>query len=255
MKHKILVPTLICLSLLAPGMATFANTDAQLQEISAQLQSQLETLKSWSHSNQQSAEILLAQSDNAMDLAEFDHQKPISWSTIDSLNQESMGLLHATKALWQNYADFNQYLASYKQSEAWKNCLERSVHGCTFRKVLSNMDVKSIGYATEAVKQAENSQQVIEEQIARLENLSAEAENAEGLAANLDALSKVNAASVSSLSTLNNSINTMIRMQATETAARHSLSQAQSEGTLQLLTGGTHVSSPHYELRISDHVR
>lgn len=262
MKLKALTALFACalaLALIGWGCAPAAASEdsAVLHEIAGKLQKQLNTLQSWSASNQQSAQVLLQQSNAAMNMAVKDHMKPNekTWSEVEELNEKSLGLLHATSALWQSYGDFQNYLASYKKAEAWKKCLDRTGENCTFRDALSELDTKSIDYATQAAKSAEESQSVIEDQIAKLESLSLEGRMADGLGAGIDTLSKVNAASASSLINLNNGIYTMIKLQAHETAGRHNLSMAEEAGTKQLLTGGERVSSPHYELRISSHVR
>ena len=67
-------------------------------------------------------------------------------------------------------------------------------------------------------------------------------------------MSKVNAASAASLVDLTNGINTMLKIQAHEAASAHTLALAQEEGSKQILQGGTVARSPHFNLRISDHV-
>lgn len=248
----------VTLSFRGCAPATASEDTRVLNEIAEKLGSQLDTLRSWSESNQQSAQVLLEQSNTAMQMAEYDHLKPNAdtWDKVEELNEQSLGLLHATSSLWESYGTFSAYLASHKKAEAWQKCLEQKGAYCSFRDALEELDTNTIDAATQAAKSAEESQSVIEDQIAKLESLSFEARGAEGLGAGLDTLSKVNAASASSLINLNNGIYTMIKLQAHETAGRHSVSKAEEAGTKELLTGGRrNVSSPHYELKVSSHVR
>lgn len=239
-------------------MTTSCYADDQtrlLRDISEKMSAQLSTLRQWSNENSKQAEILLAQTDTAMDLADIDHRRPNAqtWNNINTLNQNSLGLLQASQSLWDSYGSFNAYLASYKKAEAWQKCRQTNKN-CSFRDVLNTMDTKSVEIATRAVQNAEASKNTIATKIQMLESLSFEARSAEGLGSGLDALSKVNAASAASLVDLNNGINTMLQIQAHESANAHTLAIAQEEGSRQILEGGHYVQSPHLQLRISDYV-
>lgn len=228
------------------------NKEEQLlADISGKLSAQIDTLRVWSAENTRQAEYLRNQSDHAMALAKYDHLKPDvqTWSAVDSLNEKSLGLLHATQSLWESYGSFNSFLASVKKAKAWQDCgLQQK---CSFREVLSQMDSSSVEVAVKAAQSAEISQQNIAEQIKRLESFAFEARSSDGLAAGLDALSKVNAASAASLVDLTNGVNTMLKIQSHENANAHSRALAEDEGTRAVLEGGEFVKSPHYVIKIA----
>ncbi len=242
--------------LLAICMAAFSAAADQSEEriladISGKLSAQLDTLRAWSADNSRQAGYLLEQSDAAMAMAQHDHIKPDArtWSAIDDLNEQSLGLLHATQSLWESYGNFNSYLASVKKAQAWQSCSKQQ--HCSFRDAVSNMDTNSVEVAVKAAKSAELSQKNIAEQIKKLEAFAFEARNSEGLAAGIDALSKVNAASAASLVDLSNGVNTMLSIQAHESADAHSRTLAKEDGSRAVMEGGEFVKSPHYNIKIN----
>lgn len=254
MKKKIKQFILLFLALPLCCLAD-TNDTRLLQDISGKLNAQLDTLRSWSQENNAHARDLLNKTNAAKDLAIRDHLKPdpSTWAEVDALNEKSLGLLHASSALWQSYGNFNAYLASFNRAEAWSQCAAQK-NRCSFKDAIVKLDSRSVEYATQAVQAAEISQQAISEQIRKLESFAFQARSSEGLSSGIDALSKVNAASAASLVDLTNGINTMLKIQAHEAASAHTLALAQEEGSKQILQGGTAVHSPHFNLRISDHV-
>ena len=236
------------------------NEEGLLRDISSKLSESLDTMRSWSRENQRQTEELRVQAQKAMELAGKDHETPAkdTWDKVDELNENSLGVLHASQSLWKSYGSLSSYSSSFKKAEAWRECVQSQQNfakKCSFREVLSRMDSKSIDYAAEAMQSAEENSRAIGESIRKLELLSFEARAAEGLGAGLDTLAKVNAASTASLADLGTSINTMLRIQAHEAASSHNLALAQQEGSREMLEGGGDVRSEHYSMEARLHVR
>lgn len=246
----LLLSLLICIPSYAKN-----NEERLLSDISSKLSASLDTMRSWSEDNRRQTEELRENAEKAMKLAGTDHETPDreTWSKLDELNENSLGLLHASSSLWESYGSMSAYIASFKKAEAWQECVKSHKH-CSFREVLSRMDSNSIDYATRAMRSAEENSKAIGQSIRKLEELSFEARGAVGLGAGLDTLSKVNAASAASLADLGTSINTLLRIQAHEQAVKHNQALAQQEGSREALEGGDSVRSPHFNLELSSHV-
>ncbi len=241
-------------SLIAASLVCRADVNESiLRDISSKLSDSLDTMRAWSRENQRQTEELRSQAQKAMELAGKDHETPMkeTWEQVDELNENSLGVLHASAALWKSYGSLSSYLSSFKKAEAWRECIksqQTSYKRCSFREVLSRMDSNSIDYAAQAMQSAEENSRAIGESIRKLEQLSFEARAADGLGAGLDTLAKVNAASTAQLADLGTSINTLLRIQAHEAASAHNVALAQQEGSRELLEGGDEVRSEHFSM-------
>jgi hypothetical protein len=250
---------MIAIALMSACTCCFAKTERQLlREISSKMSDSLHTMQSWSAANQRQTEELRQQAEKAMQMARKDHETPNkgTWNKIDRLNENTLGVLHASSELWHSFGSFSKYLLSFKKAEEWQECFQANMTGgprCSFRAIMSRLNSNSIDYVKKAMYSAEQHTQAIDESIRKLEDMSFEARNSDGLGAGLDTLAKVNAASAASLADLGSNINTLLSIQAHEAASAHNLSLAEQEGTRAVLEGGGGVDSPHFNMQIGNY--
>lgn len=236
--------------------ASATTTVSMLSKLSSQMQQTNKILQSWSEKNQQSAEDLYTLTEENTKKAEEGMERPSveTWSKVEELNLSSLGVLHATASLWKEFGAASSCTASSIENQAWQDCLEDNGGECTFREMLARMDEKSLEIAIKAAANAQDMTESLELNIEKLQELSSEARDADGLGAGLDTLSKVNASAAASLVTLSNQINSMLSFTLSEAESEHQRRLTQDENTAALTEAGDEASSPHLSVSISEHV-
>lgn len=135
-----------------------------------------------------------------------------SWSQVSDLQNQSLALLYASKAVWEEFGNAQHYYASFQKAQAWEHCL----HGrhCDLAKTMKNLDESSISQSMQAYKNAEAMNRKLSEQITALQSLVSESQNNKSQAGTLDALSKINGAVASSMIDLNGQLAVITKLQS-----------------------------------------
>ncbi len=157
-----------------------------------------------------------------------------SWAHITALQEDSLGLLHATQSTWEEFGSVGQYLAAFYKAEAWERCFE-GTSPCTFGTVVKKLDNEAIDQALSAYQHAQAMSQKLERQVQALQNLSAESQSSHSAAGTLDALSKINGAVASSLVDLNSQLAVITKLhshQLARTTSKERSNAAHSEALL-----------------------
>lgn len=173
-----------------------------------------------------------------------------AWQDLQSLHEDSLSLLHASASVWQEFGDANRYLASFKRSDAWNNCIQ-SGH-CNFKKTLRLIDNTAIDFATKSYQNAELMQEKLKSQIIEIQKLNLEARSSTGRAASLDALSKINSSISSSLVDLNLQTSTLVKLLSHDLAAKNNEDLATKSSYEIFMQTDEYIKSPHINLSIND---
>lgn len=238
------------------GYAKQSGEEKQLKRIVSQMNDSISLLREWSAQNKARTDELVSMMKVSQAVAKTNLQRPQAetWRDVERLNVDSLALLGASKSMWEEYGSLNNYLSSFQKAQSWRNCMQQG-SSCDHRKMLEKMDEQSIDFAARASQSAEIMTERLNEQIQNLRDLQGEARTSDGVNASLDALSKVNSTTATSLVNLSNQINNLLKLTAHEQAAAHNRTLAEEEGSKKIFSGSDKVSSPHYSVRISDHVR
>lgn len=154
---------------------------------------------------------ILNQTQNLM-ADNFKMQNKQTWQKITNLQEQSLALLHASKASWQEFGSANAYYASFLKAQAWEECMQ-SKH-CSFQQAVQKLENSSINQAIQASKNAQAMNDKLNYQIQQLQSLNQESSQTLSQAATLDALSKINGAVASSMIDLNGQIATLTQLQS-----------------------------------------
>lgn len=164
-----------------------------------------------------------------------------SWSKIRQLQQESLTLLYATKALWDEFGSANRYYASFRKADAWKLCMQSN--NCTFSQTMQNLEDSSITQAIQAYRNAEQMNERLQGQIVKLQSISDESQNTDSQAATLDALSKINGSVAGSMVDLNAQVAQLTKLQG-HSIAKQSNKVLADEFYFKEVTKSTHRLKP-----------
>ncbi len=222
---------LMCLGLLSLSKAHAAMPVFDAAALSQSMRDQVMAVEQWARDNinqaRQIEELLsgntiATDTQNLMD-KNYAMRNKHSWSKIRQLQQESLTMLYATKALWDEFGSANRYYASFRKADAWKLCMRS--HNCTFSQTMHNLEDSSITQAIQAYRNAETMNERLQGQIQKLQSISDESQSTDSQAATLDALSKINGSVAGSMVDLNAQVAQLTKLQS------HSLAK-QSNKTL-----------------------
>lgn len=142
-----------------------------------------------------------------------------SWQQVKHLQEESLTLLHAAKAMWEEFGSSQQYYAAFHKAKAWEKCMQHK--HCTFATALNELHDKSISQAIQAYHNAEDMNAKLQTQIEQLQQLNIESQESTSAAGTLDAMSKINGHVASSMVDLNNQIAQLTKLQSHEMAQQN----------------------------------
>lgn len=144
-----------------------------------------------------------------------------TWQDVSAIQEKSLALLQAARAVWEEFGSANHYYASFHKAQAWENCM-RTQH-CSFKEAISQLDDSAISQSLQAYRNAEEMNIKLQGQIEQLQSLNQESQDTESTAATLDALSKINGSVASSMVDLNNQVAQLTKLQS------HALAQSSNE--------------------------
>lgn len=134
-----------------------------------------------------------------------------TWEYIHKLQQDTMAMLYASKAIWDEFGSANRYYTSFRKAQAWDQCMQSG--NCTFSQTLQNLEDSSISQAMQAYKNAEQMNDKLLVQIDKLQRIADETQNTNSQAATLDGLSKINGSVASSMIDLNAQVAQLTKLQ------------------------------------------
>lgn len=140
-----------------------------------------------------------------------------TWSNIADLQERSLTLIQAARAAWAEFGSAQQYYASFQTAQAWEQCFNSG--NCNFGRIVPQLENSSIAQARQAYQYAEQVNQKLSSQVARLQNIIRESENSDSQAGTIDALAKINGTVASSLVDLNSQISLMTKLQSHQLAS------------------------------------
>lgn len=136
-----------------------------------------------------------------------------TWQEINAMQEQSLALLYASKAAWDEFGSSQRYYASFLKAQAWTDCLQGNSR-CTFATTLNKLEDSTIAQAMQAYQNAEHMNSKLEEQITKLRALNHESEQSQSEAGTIDALAKINGAVASSMVDLNTQVSQLTKLQS-----------------------------------------
>ena len=134
-----------------------------------------------------------------------------TWEYIHKLQQDTMAMLYASKAIWDEFGSANRCYTSFRKAQAWDQCMQSG--NCTFSQTLQNLEDSSISQAMQAYKNAEQMNDKLLVQIDKLQRIADETQKTNSQAATLDGLSKINGSVASSMIDLNAQVAQLTKLQ------------------------------------------
>ena len=181
------------------------NNDREVSEFKAA------TIEQWSIDNQHQ----IAQLKEMVKTNQFfdeNSKKPNAkqWDKLKEIHKNTLNVLHASHAIADVMEKKNELFISQEKVQAWQKCAQKSF--CALQDAHNFFNKTRALQNLEAIKNAKTFKNNINAQIKNLNDMSTESLEAKGLAANLDAMSKINAQTSNSLVDLNSQFATIIEM-------------------------------------------
>ena len=175
------------------------------------LKQKQQRLEQWEIQNEKDIEKLSALQDSLeLQVENSTWNNKETWSGLEEVRENTANLVSASRALWEEYGSASQYYASYKKASYWQQCLE--LDNCLEDDSLSAQDEASISFALKAYKSADLALEQLDAKLEALNELSAEAHDAQSFADSLDVLAKINTGTASALLELNTQVSTMVQV-------------------------------------------
>lgn len=249
MYKYILIALFISFKVLAAGN----SQQPELHSMLNILNKQTKILKEWSQRNQKQNEELLKLSDKSSQREDLNHKVPNknTWDKVKKLNQNSRLLLEACADTVDEYVSIGNYIKAYERSKAWNVC--QDLNKCDFYNVTSSYNQETLELAQDTQEKGEILGKNLQQALAELDNFNLEAQNAEGLNASIDTLSKVNSMTANSIITLTSQLNNLLNLSSL---------QAQKQSNLELLNAKAdeeflqtyNINSEHFSLNMDANV-
>ena len=174
-----------------------------------------------------------------------------TWDKIKSLNQNSRLLLEACADTVDEYVSIGNYMKAYERSKAWDVC--RDPGSCSFYSVTSSYNQETLELAERTQEKGQILGQSLQQALAELDGFTLEAQNASGLNASIDTLSKVNSMTANSIIALTSQLNSLLNL---------STLQAQKQSNIEILSAQADeeflqtysISSDHLSLNMGANV-
>lgn len=181
------------------------NNDKEVAEFKAA------TIEQWSIDNQHQ----IAQLKEMVKTNKFfdeNSKKPNAkqWEKLKEIQNKTLNVLHASHTLADVIEKENELFIAKEKEEAWKKCTQIAL--CHFQDAYNFFNKTRANQNLTVIKNAKSFKNNINDQIKNLNDISTESLEAKGLAANLDAMSKINAQTSNSLADLNSQFATIVEM-------------------------------------------
>ncbi len=230
-----------------PVQAGLAVFDAQ--NLAQMLTDSIGTIEQWGIDNEkqlQQLQQLLEGNEIARLNSTLGHLE--SWALIDKARADSLALVHSASAVWREYGDLSDFIASFETAQAWESCFRRGQ--CSFESYLQDLDEFTVQSAREQAQQAERMQQHLAEQAQLLKSLKTEGQGAVGQAEVLDNMAKINAQTASSMVSLNSQSAQLLSLISKEQAQRASERQVFSAQEEAFVDDSQWVRQSHLDLTL-----
>lgn len=201
-----------------------------LSALHAAMEQRQDSLTQWAIQNQKDVEKLQAlEASYNLELKNSTKHNIQTWEHFNSINSNTQNLLKASAALWDEYGNANLYIATFKKSDYWQQCLAHN--NCQSKESMQYIDEKSIDFATKAYLSADVAKDNLQNQLEILESIFQEAQASQGYGDNLDAIAKINSQTAISLQELNAQISTMLQLLSHDLASNNSKKVAISQNS------------------------
>lgn len=222
-----------------PAAGALAVIDARL--LAESMRQRSLAVKQWAHDNDQQLQQinqltkgnaqLLSTHDLMAQNYRMDHQS--SWQNIETMREQSLALLYASKALWDEYGSAQQYYADSLKAQAWESCINTRV--CDFNQALQDINELKLNQAIQAYQNATSMSYKIEDQIGALQQLPLEGLNSQSLAATIDVLAKINGSVAVSMADLNQQLAILTKI-TSQNMAKESQTETLNRAFLEAIT-------------------
>ena len=210
----------------AGGIAVFDGA-----ALSESIRQRVMSIEQWARDNLNQAEQIARLTDSQNILSgtqelmdkNYAMEQKQSWQQVTGLQQDSLLLLHAAEALWDEVGSAQQYYAAFHKAQAWAQCFTSNTHSCSFGEALRYIEESKLNQALKAYEQAEQVAQKLQEQIKEIQALSQEGAQSQSQAGTLDALAKINGSVAASMVDLNAQVSLLTKLQS------HNLAQESNE--------------------------
>lgn len=132
------------------------------------------------------------------------------WDNLQSVKNDTLKALNASKSIWQEYGSLNLYLASFEKYKTIGKCMQN--RNCSYQDSYKLMNTTAINFASRAYENASLMQNKISNTIKSIESISNEAKGSESNASMFDALNKAQTLCNSSLADLNTQISSLVQI-------------------------------------------
>lgn len=112
-----------------------------------------------------------------------------TWQDLQSIQEQSLALVHATQALWREFGAAQDYYVNFLMSSAWNNCM--STGHCSFNQALNNLDNMKLQQAMQSAEGAHKVNQQLEGYLDKLQQFTFQAHNSQSIASTLDTLTQI----------------------------------------------------------------
>lgn len=227
-------------------------TQAQGNILLNQINHGLNVLKQWSDKNTKELnELKLSineQKSTNDKNSRFNSTK--SWDKVKSLSREYLLLLEASYAFARHSQSQSELSSDEQRAMAWSSCL--SDGKCNFKKI-NTLLLKNDLKISDFIKQnAKNTQLTLIDSIEKLNELSLEAENSEGLNSSIDALTKVSATQANVLVSLNTQLSDLAKLKAQIIANEKERLQMTDLADKRSMKAKENVHSSHMSVMLGD---
>ncbi|MGN0894186.1 MAG: hypothetical protein ACI4ND_04230 [Succinivibrio sp.] len=248
---RVIIITLYVLMLQPCAMAN--SSDAVLVQMSKRLKESLEILRVWSKDNLSKSEDLskYLSREYERDNANSEYINKEAWNEVKALNQNSLMLLEASYAFANKTKSTSEYISDSIRTKAFEECIKEE--DCTFVKLNSMMDQEALELSSYAKENAQKTQQMLLENINKLNELCNESKDAPGLNSSIDTLSKVNSTQAGAMLSLTNQVSNLVRITAHDYQSRLQDHEIEKKSDELFYADSGKLKSPHLEMRLESY--
>ena len=243
----------LILLLLLSFKASAADSQSELHSMLKVLNEHTKILKEWSMRNQEQNNALIELSDKSSQREDLNYKIPSkeTWDKIKSLNQNSRLLLEACADTVDEYVSIGNYMKAYERSKAWDVC--RDPGSCSFYSVTSSYNQETLELAERTQEKGQILGHSLQQALAELDGFTLEAQNASGLNASIDTLSKVNFMTANSIIALTSQLNSLLNLSSLQAQKQSNIEILNAQSDEEFLQTYS-ISSEHLSLNMDANV-